>query len=342
MTAILVASALAMGADPAYDRDLLRAVADGHRQARDAIVTLHVTAKSVSTSTDPPDAPRGVQTIEWWQSGPDWRSRESFTQEATPPAKATVPPTRYERLFKGGTIKAVSVWERQGVVGDADWLVTPMSPWHWGLFLIQDRPPIPFADLLKDEKAVLSVASEGEGAKRRVVVEFAREAGHKCRVWFDPSVNYLGRKRVDEYDDHGGRRVENEIEAFREAKPGVFFPVKYVSRYYVAGKLKSQSTLAAEVVEVNEPVADEALTLTFPEGVFIEDTVKGIRYATGPDGKPVPARPARPIPPETRAQVQAPAEPEPVPVRWLWVAATLAAAMCVGLVAWRLLRGRAP
>lgn len=295
MTAILFASVLAMSADPTYDRELLSTVADGHRQSRNAIVTLHVKAKVLATNQDRPDTPRQHMAIEWWQSGSDWRSCETIAHEATPPAKADILPTRYERLHKGSTIKVLNVMERSGAIGDADQLVTPLAPWKWGLFQLQDRPPVAFADLFKDKKAVLNVAREGTEAKRLVVVQFARTGGWTTRVWFDPSMKYLARKRVDELAG-GKSRIECEIETFREAKPGIFFPIKGVSRWYTNGKLNALSTVEA-TVEVNDPVKGDVFALQFPDRVSVADKAKGIEYVTGPDGEPLPGGPVQPIPP---------------------------------------------
>ncbi|MFO0811184.1 MAG: hypothetical protein U0746_21350 [Gemmataceae bacterium] len=259
-----------------------------------------------------PDAPRQRMTVEWWQSGPDFRSAESFAQDSVPQAKDAIPSFRIDRVSKGGDLKTLEVRDAQakgpklktGSIGDAESLVTPLSPWSWGLFYLQDAPPLTFADALQDANRVEHVEVDVSSGKRLVVASIATHANQSVRIWFDPAVNYLVRKRVNETTDRK-RRFEFEVTAFRECKPGVFFPEKVVTREFADNKLTGTTTVDV-TAHVNDPVDPSVFELRFPEGTSITDKATGVVYVTGPDGRPDPKYKSHPIPPPAKTQVKYP------------------------------------
>jgi hypothetical protein len=88
---------------------------------------------------------------------------------------------------------------------------------------------------------------------------------------------------------------EWENDSFKEYPNAVFFPGHSVTRSYdlVTGVAKPTLIMEAffEVLSINEPISEELLRVTIPEGTRTLDHRNETLYVMGPDGQPSPAHP---------------------------------------------------
>jgi hypothetical protein len=154
------------------------------------------------------------------------------------------------------------------------------------------------------------------------------------KLQFDPSVNYLIRKAAyDTSSSNGNYRREEEVVDFKECEPGVFYPERVLGRSEEDGKPYSTSESRLSDIHVNEAIPKSIFHLTYPNGVYLSDGIKGTRYRVDAQGNqisegiPLTRGPAAPIPgdrPPAGSETQA--EPGSA-MRWILPISLLVLAM---------------
>ncbi|MFO0807891.1 MAG: hypothetical protein U0746_04640 [Gemmataceae bacterium] len=154
-------------------------------------------------------------------------------------------------------------------------------------------------------------------------------------LWFDPSVNYLVRKRLVTDSSHGQSRGGAEVRGFTEVSPGLYFPSEV--RLIVVGRdgHETPSTYGTSFrdIKVNLGVPDSTFSLAFPEGTRVIDGIQGREFRVGSGGK---------LEPDNSKQVTTtlltsipPAEPTPVTERGngfaSWLTPVSVAVLLVGI-----------
>jgi hypothetical protein len=324
----------------------LDAVREGHARSREAIYSLYAKAVFLANYHGNPPRPPTRYSAEWWQDGESFRAKEVMLDGREGDKSALE--SRFERVWRNGRAKVLSQHSKggkaaqaQGTIGRTDDLSTAISPWSWGLFELKDG--VPFMEALRDsEKYVASVALEDVAGRSLIRVQFKAEGPMVRTAWFDAGVNYLVRKIRNENSDTGLKR-EQEITEFREALPGIFFPIRAAGRSANrAGQLTLESIAEVKVLRVNETIDSSVFELAFPKGTAVADEIKGIRYVAEDDEQPGTAVPASPLPPKASGRVQyATGQTPPESFSWrragAWTSIALVAACGVGwgVTRWR-------
>ncbi len=106
-----------------------------------------------------------------------------------------------------------------------------------------------------------------------------------------PGVNFMTRKVSGFFaSTWNGQRItshfESSVPAFREVRPGVFFPEGVKMATYQNGKLVLEGEVTFRDVRINEPIDPGILTLRFPAGIWVNNLAEGTVYPIGADEKP--------------------------------------------------------
>ncbi len=192
---------------------------------------------------------------------------------------------------------------------------------------------VPFEQLVGRATRLRRAQRQNVNGKELIVVQlfFERPKTGKGSSWnveidFDPAVNYLVRKTVYAYSN-GKYQREDEVTQFKEYAPGLFFPELLVGRSGPEGKVDFSHTTVISGIRLNEPLPSDALRLRFPYGVYLTDSIRGVRYRVNQEGTPIspeePIQSGRVIPPPspgedpaTDAKAETREEPRSV-TRWI-------------------------
>jgi hypothetical protein len=172
------------------------------------------------------------------------------------------------------------------------------DPWLWGLMVLNlpgDSEYLAFEQLVERAEKVEGVFRKAIEGTELVVAElrFAARKGSgeswKVEVCFDPGANYLVR-RVS-YRLVSGSKVEVQreetVRGFREVAPAVFFPERVDGRTESGGTLLRTRSAEFFDVEVNRPLAADAFRLSFPHGIIMSDSVRGVNYRVDEQGNQI-------------------------------------------------------
>ena len=133
---------------------------------------------------------------------------------------------------------------------------------------------------------------------------------------------------------------EWENDSFQEYPNAVFFPGHAVTRSYdqVDGVAKPTLIMEAsfEILSINEPISEESLRVTIPEGTPTQDHRNDTLFVMGPDGQPSPAHPIESL---TRLLPEAVASPWGG--GWTgWLVGIVVGLAAAGAILWRVYRAR--
>lgn len=174
------------------------------------------------------------------------------------------------------------------------------DPWSEGLLVVPLPNTVSFVaaeELIKDAAKVRRVGRRMDGDREVVAVELTYQSEPKpsgntwdVTILFDPQVNYLVRKFVMVCDrTKQGQKIRNEhsVVEFKEAGPGVFFPVRSASLIHVDDQLIQTGTASVSNLRVNQPLPADTFRLAYQRGVTMYDGVKGTKYKVDENGKPI-------------------------------------------------------
>lgn len=291
---ITLASGIAL-AGPDIDELLAK-----HRSAHEAIGSLHAVVEVRHEQYLPQKMPPQQMKCDWWQDGPSVRYTLTVDEDLRGGVKAKLDHTRSEGLTDGaksrtaysGSLKQSGAKATVGTVDDPAFEQTLYSPWTIGLYLCWNRPNNFYDIALARRGAVANVAMRTE--KGMPVVSFDQYE-LRSEVAFDPSVNYLVRRRatwpVATGPAGGGELLQEVVKEFREVSPGIYFPTRVETRTYRDERLLTQSISVVDIKMVNGRVPDGTMALEFPAGATVFDYNDQVVYRTGKDGGRVDVRP---------------------------------------------------
>lgn len=108
-------------------------------------------------------------------------------------------------------------------------------------------------------------------------------------LWYDVGYNYLVRQMEARYSA-GVLRDVVEITEFAEAMPGVYFSVKCRRTSFRGDVITARREATLSDLVVNEPLPRDTMLLpSIPSGTVLNDEIKGVRGAVGPDWRPLGA-----------------------------------------------------
>ena len=315
--------------------DALRA---GNRSALKSIRTLHL---KMRMETSMGKATSSTE-VECWRRGEEVRQKESAKREAT------------DRWRLGGKHASVSTRteangsKRAGaVIQPAATEPGPRDVWEAAL-CIMPCPQLSLEALLAGEHTLKHAFYEGSGTARVGRLEIELPKGIRLLITVDPSVNHMVRK-VEYSQTLGSGKTRYVLECvreateFAEAAPGIFFPMKVVTRHQYNGKESARSTAAFSEVAVNVPVPPGVFAIRFPAGTRVTDMIAGNTYTVDGAGHPTAAPVKLGVAPNVAATDPTEAIPptmEPLPWSWQWPTALACGILAAGGAAWSWFRWR--
>jgi len=280
-------------AQPAVGEELLDFVREAHRASRQLIQTCSCRVEFNGTVTSPNGPPK-IESC----SGRFWYSRDAVRGRVTEFGKLT------DYVWQDSVRKGVVRWSADGKPvssglrdSQPNRYIGRCDAWTRGL-LVLNRPNgtecIPFEDLQSKATRVKNAKKRSINGKEMIVVNLFFEAmGNLQKAWdlevhFDPSVNYLVRKTIyTTATKEGTYSREDEITKFKECGSGVFFPEEHVGRSGLDPNFDFTHTTVISEIQVNQTLPDDTFTLRYPDGVFIRDTIRGVRYQANSEGSPI-------------------------------------------------------
>jgi hypothetical protein len=233
---------------------------------------------------------------EYWRSGSTVRQRQASTNGVI------------DAVARDG-VRRQLVAQRQAAPGNwAGASITPtanstldVDAWHAGLFTFDYDSDLTFDRLIGLPARVRDVKRVEVDGRQLYYVDVEAEITpvprvtkkRRYEIWFDPEVNFLIRKRIEHSvsDNPATRgrpgRMESEVVAFQEVQPGLFFPQRIESGYYDAGTLTNKFLVTFDGTRGNPDFGEDDLSVTFPPGIGVLNTVQGTYYRVGANGQPV-------------------------------------------------------
>jgi hypothetical protein len=346
----------------ARGEDLLQVAREGHRHAREAITSIHL-AIQVKTTTS--EKGKGNQTTsiqaEWWQSGQSYRVREQIRRRARPirlkpgekPSKLVDLETTRDSSSLDGLATDVETVETKDPAGDSKDIGAiialargvedrGLSPWRRTGFFVIDSPSLSLLDILESREWVKDVTSISLDGEACLYVRCAGPKEVKVQAWLSIQHGFwVKRLLMTAKAFDGPPDWEWENDSFQEYPNAVFFPSHAVTRSYdqVDGVAKPTVIMECffEVLSINEPIPEDSLRVTIPEGTPTQDHRNDTLFVMGPDGQPSPAHPIQSL----RSSLPDPELASSWGSHWTgWLAGIVIGLAAAGAILWRVYRAR--
>jgi hypothetical protein len=171
------------------------------------------------------------------------------------------------------------------------------EPWIRGLLVLNIPNTIdfiPFEQLVQAGR-FRNAERRRDGDREMVLIELAFDPPDDkssttwvVEVYFDPNANYLIRKTV--YQGSGTRttirRIEEVLE-FEEFASGLYFPKRIVGENSTDRGNHGKTTAVVSDIRLNQPVPESTFRLQYPNGIFMSDMIRGVRYRIDANGKAI-------------------------------------------------------
>jgi hypothetical protein len=343
--------------------DLLQVAREGHRQAREAITSIHLAIQGKNTIWE---KGKNAETVsaraEWWQSGQSFRRREQTRERRRPiRLKAGEKPSKLVDLETTTDISSLD-----GLATDLETVETKdpgvdskeigasialargvedgwLSPWRRTGFFVSDSPSVSLLDILESRDWVKDAASVSLDGEPCIYVRCAGPNEVKVQAWLSVRHGFWVKRLLMSKAFDGPPDWERENDSFKEYPNGVYFPGHAVTRSYdlVNGVAKPTLIMEAffEVLSINEPIPEESLRVTIPEGTPTQDHRNDTLFVMGPNGQPSPAHPIQSL------RRLLPEAEEVVATSWRipwagWLAGIVIGLGAAGAILWRVYRAR--
>jgi hypothetical protein len=309
MSPILLASALIV--THAGDKELITLIRESNQNSRAAIRTIHARLERVQTTVmKDPSIPPGepmITKIEWSQDGDEVRCTEEETRtlraEDMGPEmlkRAKGQRTLYSRIdcaMHAGELTMIALQRNPDGTGVKNSKITqakdallPGDIWFDALFLVVAKPRRTLAELLMEPSQVMGVERRGKEFELRVKVPPPVE-DYELHIIVDPSRNFLVRYYTGRTNSTKATlRFEDEVLAFKEYAPGIYFPQATEGRSYLIAPDRSERLYQVvkttyQSVSINQPIEPSVFRLTIPPKVAVLDDRSGTTYSLGKDGQ---------------------------------------------------------
>lgn len=178
---------------------------------------------------------------------------------------------------------------RLGVITEKN-MVCVGNPWDYNLFsFIGPKNHRDTLDELVNNPEVTSTARMEKSKSGPFVVFNINHSKGKMTISLSPEHNYLAKKVHGVFNyPKPNTLADFTITEFTEAKPGIFLPVECVCTIQANNETKGWSA-KFKYFQINTPLSNADLTLTFPENVMVTDETTKQVLRTNNHG--VPSRP---------------------------------------------------
>lgn len=272
------------------ERELLEFVRDAHRASRESIRTCSCRVEfTIKINRDGKESTQSCSS-RFWVSPEAMRAQVSDKGDETDYLwKDSVRQSVTHKLISGQ--KAVSAdlqsyTQRHQLRSD---------PWVRGQLVLNvpaTNEYYPFEELVQLATKVTKVMRDRLDGKETILVQlfFDRSTDKPpspswdVEIHFDPSVNFLVRKKVYRMRGAGGYSREEEIIQFKEWAPGLFFPERIEGRSQANGIQDTESLSQLSDIKVNDPLPDDIFRFRYPNGVFVADGIRGTEYRADAEG----------------------------------------------------------
>jgi hypothetical protein len=326
----------------AGEPDLLRTVREANRAAIQSIRELYCRVTVASTPALQSDVAR---------CGEFWITRTAFRSRMGGPHGSVI-----DTLVRGSRCTVIADGPKQQYVGisavDGVWETCEVL--HTALLTHADPKGrlFTFDELVQGRCEVLRVQRVNEGGQELIFVELLH-AMNRIKLWFDPRVNYLVRKRVaspsprqlETIRADPKARGEVEVVRFAEVAPAVYFPEEVQERAYKGDRCDHTAVVTFSDLRVNQPFPPDALRQHFRPGTVVSDSILMKKYPADEFGnRNGPARPLDLSPPGPVHSLDVPLLPsgkkEPRSLA-LWIILASLAVLMLGAALWYVRRRRA-
>ncbi|HYV35086.1 MAG TPA: hypothetical protein VE988_05235 [Gemmataceae bacterium] len=269
--------------------DLLEFVLEAHKAARESIHTASCKVTFVFKST----VEGGESRVTISEAGEYWYSSDAIRVKASRPDGR-----KTEYVWRDGICKSLSEQPRPNkpmvtamlsAMPERFVMSTRVDAFVCGLLAPPREPLIQrrvAENLVGDATKVKSVEKKTVDGKEVIVVLLLFEKSKQAQepwdieIHFDPSVNYLIRRTIATATNSKNEtlRAEHEVIQFKECLPGVFFPERSTRRYTSNGNLLTTWTADIADIRLNEALPGDIFDFSWPDGITLTDTIKGVSY----------------------------------------------------------------
>jgi len=130
-----------------------------------------------------------------------------------------------------------------------------------------------WADGIDPDKAAVEALEDGQYELQATV----KRNGLELSVVVDPDRGFIPVVTALGRDE---RFIREHFEDYHKVGDNLWFPFRVVTDFRVGESREQTNVRTHQQVRVNEPIPHEKLTLAFPEGVPVEDRIRGV--ASGP------------------------------------------------------------
>jgi hypothetical protein len=257
--------------------ELLALVRRGHQSATQMIDTLHCRFEE-----------RGpAQEIS--QKAEYWRTPEAIRYHVRHGPTMDADQTT---LVLSAESRVVTIWDSRLPNGQrrTSATISPLTgrlgagnAWHYALFSFPgDRgAALTLEELLAEPHELRKVKRVTEDGRDLILLEVAHDKWHISQeIWFDPSVNYLVRKRsLTETLSHNAQakvqRWESVVTHFKEVVPGIYFPERIETRFSRDGRPQTRMSHTFSQIAVNNDLPKELFAVHYPPGVDVVNAIEG-------------------------------------------------------------------
>jgi hypothetical protein len=163
--------------------------------------------------------------------------------------------------------------------------INALEVWQWLLFGVPDSR-LTLAELLTQGEAK-GLKETVENGRSLVYLDMLDSRSQRYEIWLDPGTNYLARKVVCHWTrPRGSGRTQCEALAYREMKPGLFFPERVKYTMWAGNEWCQKGESVLTNIRVNEPLAPGSFKHVFPVGTMVADVENGKGYIVGRDHQP--------------------------------------------------------
>ncbi len=335
-------------------------IRNAHRASRDAIRTVHATYDVETWNGVPADGlspPDRVSHVEWWQDGDKMRWTETVTTtQGGTGGGSSRRLTRYlDSAVSEGTATRIqsqrfeNAQEQKGAILSTFDAKEPIMDelWYRASFALTVKPHHTLAELLdmRDRVSEVESTEAQEVPYYRATVRSPESEKVEIEVWLDPRHNFLVKKWVSKpMAGESEFHQEQEVMAFRECEPSVYFPQETRLTIYGIGKDGTEKLLSVtrtrfRSVEINRPIDPGVFALTIPPGISVVDRRSGTAYRLAPDGKPTDVMPA-PVPSKKPIFESVVAKPEGMQMSYVWAVVGVSLLLGAGVTAFLFHRKR--
>jgi len=216
----------------------------------------------------------------------------------------------------------------------------------WFMALMnQTAPGCPYLlplDALLDRCPKVRAQAEHISENGRAVIRVTLTGdSSKSTYDFDPSVNYLVRKRTIDWMSSGTMpqpmTTESEVVSFVEVSRGLYFPAQVRTRQSSEGRVTGTEDATFTEMRVNEAMQSAAMNFQFPAGTVVRDEIEAKEYGISASGAIINARPLPEAAPLTTADGLSRTETREEALPWTsWILPTSGTLLIVGCVLWLL------